>query len=432
MLINNTAVSDVRVVKAAESFAKRGDNCIVLCFANNFKNRTISRNGVIYHKLNMFDIYSSFLKKRDLFKIYNNETDYNKYRVVNEENTSQKYFPNLIKTINKFKHIVLKNTPGLILKYIFIIRQYLYYVLFSPYLKSSSYDLLYNHEVWLLGTAVRSRHPSSILLYDAHELELGRCSWWPNNVKDLVVSLESDFIKNVDMIVTVSNGCAKIISEHYGVDFPLLLRNIPEKGNLVSCDINLREYLQLDKNDIMLVYTGNVSHGRGVHTLLQSLTYLPNNYHLVCVGNVSSEYSQTLNVLTSQKKLSGRLHLVDPVSSLELIDLISGADYAVLPIQNLSLSYYHCLPNKLFESVFARLPVLASNFPDMSKVIEDSCVGLTGDLSTPVSIANHIFKLKASYPCKLPVQTQLNFVNKYNYSNDFSVVYNEVKRRVEA
>ena len=53
-----------------------------------------------------------------------------------------------------------------------------------------------------------------------------------------------------------------------------------------------------------------------------------------------------------------------------------SADYGLCLIERASLSDYYCLPNKLFEYCFARVPVLASAFPDISRVVEQYSLGV--------------------------------------------------------
>jgi hypothetical protein len=54
---------------------------------------------------------------------------------------------------------------------------------------------------------------------------------------------------------------------------------------------------------------------------------------------------------------------------------LSGADVGVSLIENVCLSYYYSLPNKLFEYLSYGMPVLASSFPEMEKIIKENDCG---------------------------------------------------------
>ncbi|PID47293.1 MAG: hypothetical protein CR967_05175 [Proteobacteria bacterium] len=63
-----------------------------------------------------------------------------------------------------------------------------------------------------------------------------------------------------------------------------------------------------------------------------------------------------------------------------MVQIAKSADVGLCLIENVSLSDYYCLPNKLFEYAFANIPILASNFPDISNAVARYNLGITSDL----------------------------------------------------
>jgi glycosyltransferase involved in cell wall biosynthesis len=65
-----------------------------------------------------------------------------------------------------------------------------------------------------------------------------------------------------------------------------------------------------------------------------------------------------------------------------VVNVASSADFGICLIEDISLSDRFCLPNKLFEYIFSGLPVIASNLPDMRKLILEYDVGICIENST--------------------------------------------------
>ncbi|MCB0731157.1 MAG: glycosyltransferase, partial [Ignavibacteriae bacterium] len=66
---------------------------------------------------------------------------------------------------------------------------------------------------------------------------------------------------------------------------------------------------------------------------------------------------------------------IGAVNHSELLNYTAGADIGLALIENISISYYYALPNKLFEYIMAGIPIFASNLPQMKKVIDEYNVG---------------------------------------------------------
>ncbi len=122
---------------------------------------------------------------------------------------------------------------------------------------------------------------------------------------------------------------------------------------------------------------------------MQSLHYL-DRCTLVLMGYAVSNWPAVLRRLIREEGLMDRVYFFGPVAPEEVTWYAASADIGVIAIRNVSLSFYYCSPNKLFECIAAGLPVVGSNFPDMKKVIEGYNVGVTCDPDDPRDIADAI------------------------------------------
>ena len=67
--------------------------------------------------------------------------------------------------------------------------------------------------------------------------------------------------------------------------------------------------------------------------------------------------------------------------------LTAAADAGMIPYQATCLNNYYCTPNKLFEFIAAGLPILATDLPEIRRMVHEREIGLLGDTSTPKKLA---------------------------------------------
>jgi glycosyltransferase involved in cell wall biosynthesis len=144
--------------------------------------------------------------------------------------------------------------------------------------------------------------------------------------------------------------------------------------------------LSIPGDQKLLIYVGGITFNRGLEELILSLDELPDCY-LVCMGYGNEQFKQHLLDLALKTGVEDRFSFFGPVPTDEVIHFAAGADLGVAPIANACVSYYYCSPNKLFEYMNAGLPVIASNFPELEKVVLGHGIGLTFDPSSPPAIA---------------------------------------------
>ncbi len=150
-----------------------------------------------------------------------------------------------------------------------------------------------------------------------------------------------------------------------------ILRNLPKyKSDFAKID--LHEKLNIPQNCKIILYQGVILEGRGILKVIDLMKEI-DNVHFVIIGE--GEFRQNFESYTNQLGYRERIHFTGAVNHSELLNYTAGADIGVALIENISISYYYALPNKLFEYIVAGLPVLASDLPQMKKVIDEHKVG---------------------------------------------------------
>ena len=213
-----------------------------------------------------------------------------------------------------------------------------------------------------LGCLFKLLHGSRVV-YSAHELET-EVAGSVGIRRRLARIVESSLVPFVDAIVVVNESIRQRYERRYQRS-AYVVRSIPEAGVIGSSSRRLRDELGLDRSHVLFVFVGNMSIGRGVHILLEAFRRVPSNQHLVFIGWDEDQ------VVSTAAKTFENIHYYEPVASADVVDLISGADVGIALIENVCLSYFLCLPNKVMEYLVAGLPVIVSDFPEMSRLVDE-------------------------------------------------------------
>ena len=307
----------------------------------------------------------------------------------------------LIKLASKFSQRLIKHIKLIIIRCVkFVLMPFHRYFCFISYYRkaynltaNNTYDIYHAHDLNTLPVAyLAAKRDKAKLVYDSHELYVDRNKLKPSSPtwKFVQKRIEGILIRKADAVFTVNESLAAELAIRYKIQRPKVIMNTPAKMNKADLGIlgnqRLRSALSIPGDQKLLIYVGGITFNRGLEELILSLDELPDCY-LVCMGYGNEQFKQHLLDLALKTGVEDRFSFFGPVPTDEVIHFAAGADLGVAPIANACVSYYYCSPNKLFEYMNAGLPVIASNFPELEKVVLGHGIGLTFDPSSPSAIA---------------------------------------------
>jgi glycosyltransferase involved in cell wall biosynthesis len=266
-----------------------------------------------------------------------------------------------------------------------------YYIQAYILVSQSPADAYHAHDLNTLPVAwYAARKHKARLVYDSHELYVERNRKNPHGHvgKFFLKCIERFLIRRCDAVITVNESIAQELARRYKIPVPTVLMNTPAKSAIRqdSSPDRLRSAVGIDAQHKILLYCGSFTFNRGLEKLIQSLVHLT-DCHLVMMGYGAADYKAELACVAQACGVAGRLSFFGPVPSDEVPQYAAGADLGVAPIENVCLSYYFCSPNKVFEYIAAGIPVIASDFPELRKVIDTFGIGATFNPDDPRDIA---------------------------------------------
>ncbi|UQN30050.1 glycosyltransferase [Brachybacterium kimchii] len=237
------------------------------------------------------------------------------------------------------------------------------------------------------------------IVFDSHEL------WRHRNVGErrllaplLEALIEHVAVPRADAVITVSPSIADWLQRTYDLrSRPLLVRNVPAAGPLPENTAGvLRQRAGLAEDDLVIAYGGRLTTARGIEETIAALPHLPARVHFVLLGYGEADYERSILASARTAGVADRVHLVGAVAPAEVSAALADGDVAVVHVQPVCLSYRFALPNKLFESIRAGLPIAAADLPDMRAVVEELGVGEVFEGSDPAELAAALQRILAA------------------------------------
>ena len=229
---------------------------------------------------------------------------------------------------------------------------------------------------------------NKILVYDSHEYFTEVPELINRNFPRKVwLSIESFILPKVKYSYTVCESIANEYHTKYGIEMKVV-RNIPvyEKRDIKGNSVSVANATDNSDKKIILCQ-GAVNIGRGIEYVIKAMKYIDNAVFVV-IGD--GDILEELMNLTKQINMQAKVVFINRIPINELYNYTLQADIGICFYENLGLSYYYTLPNKLFDYIHANVPVLASSIPEIKKIINDYNIGITVDNLEPEYIAEKI------------------------------------------
>jgi len=268
----------------------------------------------------------------------------------------------------------------------------------------------------LLASYIAARLKRKQLVYDSHE--------YFTEVPELVgrkfqqniwLSVEKILLPRIKYAYTVSDSIAIEYHQKYGAPF-IVIRNLPV----------LKDAPNTVKSNA-IIYQGALNVGRGIELMIQTMVLLPEmELWIVGGGDIETELKQQVQdlQLENQVKFLGRI----PFSDLH--DITLKARIGLSLEENRGKNYYYALPNKLFDYIQARIPVIVSDLPEMRKIIEDNGVGAVLKDRNPEVLAALILQVLSDDESLAGLNNKLQYTAQLlcweNEKNKVSNLFNKV------
>ena len=233
---------------------------------------------------------------------------------------------------------------------------------------------------------LRRRHGGSTV-YDSRDvyMESRNLATAPRALRSLLSWLERRWARRMDRVITVNRPYARLLADRFGIDEPAIVLNCPDAWTPpVPPPNRIRSALGLDPGTAIVLYQGQFISDRGIEQAMDAILDVPGAV-LVLLGY--GDWEQCLRARAAAAPYAGRVFLLPAVAPSELVGWTSSADVSVMPIQPTTLNHRYTTPQKLFESIAAGVPVVASDLPGMAEVVTEVGAGVLCDPTSPASIA---------------------------------------------
>jgi glycosyltransferase involved in cell wall biosynthesis len=248
----------------------------------------------------------------------------------------------------------------------------------------------------MASTTLISRIRKKPLVYDSHEYFLGMAGMDRKPVRrSLWKFIETQVLPQVKYMYTVSDSIRNLYRKNYHRKI-FVVRNLPLKNpNNPELSQEEKEWIESidrkipENKNLLLLQGAGINESRGAEELVYSMLFLDAaDYHLLIIGG--GDVFEKLEKIVDQNQLSDKITLLPKVPFAVLGHFTHQAKLGLSIDKPTVLNHKFSLPNKLFEYLFAGVPVLASRLIEQERIINQYDVGTFIEDHHPEHIARKI------------------------------------------
>jgi glycosyltransferase involved in cell wall biosynthesis len=197
--------------------------------------------------------------------------------------------------------------------------------------------------------------------------------------------IERAIVPKLKKCITVNASIANLFEQEYNVPFKIV-RNIPRRRE--NSEIPSRQALGLPEDKkIVLLQGSGINVQRGAEEAVEAMQYLDNVLLLIVGGG---DVLPVLKTMVEKLSLSDKVKFVSRQTPEKLAGYTANADIGLTIDKDTNINYRFSLPNKLFDYIYAGVPVLATPLVELKNIIQHYEIGDFIENHDPEHIADKI------------------------------------------
>lgn len=263
--------------------------------------------------------------------------------------------------------------------------------------RHASPAVVHGHDLPAAYWAVTWAPVGARIVYDAHEI-YEELAGMPPHRGHRYRDWQRVVAGQVDALVVANSGIGDHLRREYPqLPEPVVVRNshaatrvaeAPSGRRTVRLDLGIPDSANL------AVYIGGLSRYRGLTSIVESMQFVPEGWHIALVGTGPLRGELTKQASALPPSARERVHFVAPVPPEAVISYLRSATVGLILYEPVCINHEVATPNKLWEFAAAGLPIVASSLPALSREVEGNGLGvIVDDDSDPRKIAAALSQL---------------------------------------
>ncbi|MTH94888.1 glycosyltransferase family 4 protein [Roseibium sp. RKSG952] len=286
-------------------------------------------------------------------------------------------------------------------------------------------NVIHAHDLICLPLAIKAAEITGAkVVYDAHELEVHRNPPLSRLQKLWVARVETRNSRAADAVLSVGRYGARELSKMIGRSVDVIYNSPP----LDPCRRQIKQDCEIGPDSKLIVYVGKITAGRGISDVISMLPMLPNVY-FAAVGPSDPKSMRELEAATERLGVSHRFRALPPVPYRQVVSYISSADVGIISVEPVTLSYQYCMPNKLFEMTFAKIPILSNELDEISEFLNEIGHGRVVDYDNRAGLPLAIYEMLENRDAyKISEEKWQRLSEEYSWESQERKLFNVYRR----